>query len=96
MERLQRTKIPAGVVCNGADLCERNPQLRSRDFWPVITLPDGNTTRVTGIPARSSPELASIRTPSPLIGSSNDYVLGEILGYSADECAALIEEKAIW
>jgi crotonobetainyl-CoA:carnitine CoA-transferase CaiB-like acyl-CoA transferase len=96
MERLQRAKIAAGVVCNGADLCERNPQLRARDFWAAVTLPDGNTTHVTGIPARSSPELASIRTPSPLIGSSNDYVLGELLGYSAEKRTEFIEEKAIW
>lgn len=96
MERLQRATIPAGVVCNGADLCERNPQLQARGFWAPVTLPDGSTTRVTGIPAKSAPELASIRTPSPLIGSSNDYVLGKILGYSAAERASLIKESAIW
>jgi crotonobetainyl-CoA:carnitine CoA-transferase CaiB-like acyl-CoA transferase len=38
----------------------------------------------------------SIRTPSPLIGSSNDYVLGELLGYSRVEQEQLIAEKAVW
>jgi benzylsuccinate CoA-transferase BbsF subunit len=96
MGRLQRAKVPAGVVCNGADLCERHPQLQLRGFWAPVTLPDGSTTRVTGSPAKSSPALAAIRTPSPLIGSSNDYVLGEILGYSEEERASLLKANAVW
>src|SRR5207244_1697331 len=82
MELLQRAGIAAGVVCNGADLCDRNPQLRARDFWGKVPLPDGGTTHVTGLPAKLSATPGSVRTPSPLIGSSNDYVLGELLGYS--------------
>ena len=96
MERLQRAGIAAGVVCNGADLCARNPQLQARGFWGTVTLPDGGTTQVTGVPARMSATPGSIRTPSPLIGSANDYVLGDLLGYSAAERATLVEEKAVW
>lgn len=96
MTKLQAAQIAAGVVCNGADLCERNPQLQARGFWSAVTLPDGSSTRVTGIPALSSLPLASIRTPSPPIGSSNDYVLGEILGYSTADREALIAQNAIW
>jgi crotonobetainyl-CoA:carnitine CoA-transferase CaiB-like acyl-CoA transferase len=96
MERLQNAGIAAGVVCNGADLCARNPQLQARSFWGTVTLPDSTTTQVTGVPARLSETPGSIRTPSPVIGSSNDYVLGELLRYSAAERATLIDEKAIW
>jgi crotonobetainyl-CoA:carnitine CoA-transferase CaiB-like acyl-CoA transferase len=96
MELLQRAGIAAGVVCNGADLCERNPQLRARAFWGTVSLPEGGTTHVTGLPARLSAMPGSIRTPSPLIGSSNDYVLGELLGYSEAERARLVDEKALW
>jgi benzylsuccinate CoA-transferase BbsF subunit len=96
MERLQVARIAAGVVANGADLCARNPQLQARNFWGRVTLPDGTTTQVTGIPARSTRPLATIRTPSPLIGSSNDYVLGELLGYTTAERATLVETGAVW
>ena len=96
MELLQRAGIAAGVVCNGADLCARNPQLQARDFWGTVALPDGSTTHVTGLPARLSATPGSFRAPSPAIGSSNDYVLGDLLGYSEDDRAALIEEKAVW
>jgi len=93
---LQSAGIAAGVVCNGADLCARNPQLQARNFWSVVTLPDGATTRVTGVPAHSSPGLASIRMPSPLIGSANEYVLGELLGHNAAARAELIASGAVW
>jgi crotonobetainyl-CoA:carnitine CoA-transferase CaiB-like acyl-CoA transferase len=96
MARLQEARIAAGVVCNGADLCGGNPQLQARNFWGTVTLPDGTTTHVTGIPARSTSALASIRTASPLIGSSNDYVLGELLSYSAVERAELVAAGAVW
>jgi crotonobetainyl-CoA:carnitine CoA-transferase CaiB-like acyl-CoA transferase len=96
MARLQHAGIAAGVVCNGADLCARNPQLQARDFWGTVTLPGGAATHVTGLPARLSATPGSIRTPSPLIGSANDYVLGDLLGYSAAERAALVEAGAVW
>jgi crotonobetainyl-CoA:carnitine CoA-transferase CaiB-like acyl-CoA transferase len=96
MERLQRAGIAAGVVANGKDLCKRDPQLQARNFWGTVTLPDGTRTHTTGIAARLSRTPGSIRTPSPTIGSANDYVLGELLGMSRDERAALVEAKVIW
>ena len=96
MADLQRAGVPAGLVANGADLCARDPQLQSRNFWGTVTLPDGRTTQVTGVPMKLSATPGSIRTPSPEIGSSNDYVLGELLGLGRAEREALIAEKAIW
>jgi benzylsuccinate CoA-transferase BbsF subunit len=96
MELLQRAGIMAGVVSNGADLCARDPQLKARDFWGTVTLPDGAKTHVTGIPIKMSRTPGRIRTPSPPIGSANDYVIGELLGYSAAEREALVAENAIW
>jgi crotonobetainyl-CoA:carnitine CoA-transferase CaiB-like acyl-CoA transferase len=96
MGRLQRAGIAAGLVANGKDLCERDPQLQARDFWGTVTLPDGKRTHTTGIAAKLSRTPGAVRTPSPTIGSANDYVLGELLGMSRDERDALIEAKAIW
>jgi crotonobetainyl-CoA:carnitine CoA-transferase CaiB-like acyl-CoA transferase len=96
MERLQTAGIAAGVVANGADICERNPQLQARRFWGTVGLPDGSSAKVTGVPAKMSATPGSIRTPSPPIGSANDYVLGELLGYNATEREALTAENAIW
>jgi crotonobetainyl-CoA:carnitine CoA-transferase CaiB-like acyl-CoA transferase len=38
----------------------------------------------------------AIRTPSPVIGEANDYVLGELLGMSRAEREELVAEKAVW
>ena len=96
MERLQHAGVPAGVVSNGADICEHNPQLKAREFWGTVTLPDGRPTHVTGIPTKMSATPGSIRTPSPEIGSANEYVLSELLDYSSAEREALIADKAVW
>jgi crotonobetainyl-CoA:carnitine CoA-transferase CaiB-like acyl-CoA transferase len=96
MEFLQRAGVAAGVVANGADMCDRDPHLRARNFWGTVPLPDGATTHVTGIPMKLSATPGAIRTPSPVIGEANDYVLGELLGISRTERDTLIEERAIW
>jgi crotonobetainyl-CoA:carnitine CoA-transferase CaiB-like acyl-CoA transferase len=96
MERLQRAGVAAGVAANGAELCERDRHLRARNFWGTVSLPDGTTTHVTGIPMKLSATPGAIRTPSPLIGEANDYVLGELLGISKAERDALIAEGAMW
>ena len=96
MERLQRAGVAAGVVANGADICARDPQLRAREFWGAVPLPDGSLTHVTGIPMKLSATPGSIRTPSPIIGEANDYVLGELLGMGRAERDALVAEGAVW
>jgi crotonobetainyl-CoA:carnitine CoA-transferase CaiB-like acyl-CoA transferase len=96
MVKLQGAGIAAGVVCNGADICVRNQQLQAREFWGRVTLPDGTTAQVTGVPAKLARTPGSIRTPSPLIGSANDYVLHSLLGYDTADLDALASEGAIW
>jgi benzylsuccinate CoA-transferase BbsF subunit len=96
MERLQAAGVAAGVVANGADICARDPQLRARNFWGTVPLADGSVTHVTGIPMKLSATPGAVRTPSPLIGEANDYVLGELLGMTRAERDTLIAEKAIW
>jgi crotonobetainyl-CoA:carnitine CoA-transferase CaiB-like acyl-CoA transferase len=96
MEVLQHAGIAAGVVSNGADICARDPQLRARNFWGTVTLVDGRRTHVTGVPIKMSATPGSIRTPSPIIGSSNDYVLGELLGYGSAQREELVAAGAVW
>jgi benzylsuccinate CoA-transferase BbsF subunit len=96
MTRLQQAGVAAGVVANGADLCARDPQLQARQFWAAVPLPDGTATHVTGIPMRLSATPGGIRSPSPIIGEANDYVLGDLLGLSRADRDSLIAEGAVW
>ncbi len=96
MEHLQRAQIAAGVVSNGADLCERDPQLKARGFYAPLAAASGASTRVTGIPFRISSGSGAIRTIAPEVGENNAHVLGHILGLSAAQQAELVEQGAVW
>src|SRR5260370_6024507 len=47
---LQRAGIPAAVVQNGIDICDHDPQLKERGFWPTGSTAKGATTPVTRLP----------------------------------------------
>jgi crotonobetainyl-CoA:carnitine CoA-transferase CaiB-like acyl-CoA transferase len=96
MAILQHGRVAAGVVSNGADLCARDPHLQARGFWPAVRLPDGETTQVSGVPAKLSRTPGAVRTVAPEIGDDNDYVLGELLGLSRAERDELIAAGAVW
>jgi len=93
---LQRAKVAAGVVENGADICARDPQLKDRGFWPGLKRADGELSQVTGIPFKLSAMPASVRTIAPDVGENTDHVLGDSLGLSRGERDALIASGAIW
>jgi benzylsuccinate CoA-transferase BbsF subunit len=96
MEHLQGARIAAGVVSNGADLCERDPQLTARGFYAPLEGASGASTKVTGIPFRISSGSGAIRMIAPEVGENNAHVLGHILGLSAAEQAELVEQGAVW
>lgn len=96
MEILQEVGIAAGLVANGADLCERDPQLIDRGFWSSVMLPDASTTQVPGAPFKLPAAPAVAPRCAPEIGDDNDYVLGALLGLSRAEREALAASGAIW
>ena len=67
MQRLQRRRIPAGLVQNAADRCERDPQLKHRRYfvpmpqseigtWPMRTFQrDFKIRRSTSVGRRAAP-----------------------------------------
>ncbi len=95
MASLQAAGIAAGLVANGADLCERDPQLESRDFFSVVSLPDGETTRVSGPPFRLSRTPVTVRARAPEVGENRDYVLGGLLKLSREEIEALVRDGVV-
>ena len=96
MATLQRAGIAAGVVENGVDLCERDPQLKERGFWPAVSTEKGPPTHVTGIPFKLSGGSGKVRKIAPEVGEDFDYVLGELLGLGKAERDELVTEGAVW
>ena len=93
---LQRAKVAAGIVANGADICARDPQFKERGYWASVKRADGEISRITGIPFKMSLTPASVRDIAPDVGENTDAVLGELLGLSRAERDALIASGAIW
>jgi len=99
MQRLQRRGVPAGVVQNAADRCERDPQLKYRGYFVQLPQSEIGTWPVEGFPARfEHTPLDAGGVPgraAPVIGEDNDYVYRELLGLSRDEIATLKEDWVI-
>jgi len=96
MERLQQAGVPAGVVANGRDLCERDPQLKARQFWATVKFPEGGQTRTITLPFRFSATPPAPLHHSPQVGEHKDYVLGTVLGLSQSEREQLVRNQTVW
>ncbi|MDE0719603.1 MAG: CoA transferase [Dehalococcoidia bacterium] len=84
MTELQVAGVPAGAVLDQAE-AYRDAQAVSRDFLVELTHPDGVTFPYSRTPARFSKTPAEVRTPGPLLGEHNEYLLGTLLGIPAPE-----------
>jgi crotonobetainyl-CoA:carnitine CoA-transferase CaiB-like acyl-CoA transferase len=99
MEVLQQAGVPAGVCQNAEDRCERDPQLAALDWFTEVTGTKIGRWPVTEIPARMSatPPYSGgiIDRGAPGYGEDNARILGDLLGYSSAEVAALADEGVI-
>jgi crotonobetainyl-CoA:carnitine CoA-transferase CaiB-like acyl-CoA transferase len=99
MDRLQAAGVPAGVCQTAEDRCDRDPQLRALGWQTEVTGSQIGRWPIVEV----APELS--RTPAfvggridrgaPVYGEDNDYVLGELLGFSQAGIAGLAEEGVI-
>ena len=91
METLQAAGIPAGPVLNARGLLA-DPQLRARGFFESVDHPAATglgRREYIGRGWRLSHNDLAINEPAPLLGEHNQYVLGEVLGLSANKIEAL-------
>jgi crotonobetainyl-CoA:carnitine CoA-transferase CaiB-like acyl-CoA transferase len=99
MMRLQRSGIAATAVQTAADRCERDPQLKEREYFVKLSHSEIGTWPVEGFPARFDKIPADVGglpgRGAPMMGEDNEYVYGEILGLKPEEIATLKEELII-
>lgn len=95
MARLPEAGVPAGVVQNGEDLLERDPQLRERGFSVRTDHPELGAFAVQGTPPRFSHTPARVRHGAPTLGQHGDAIYGELLGLSAEEMEGLRQRGII-
>jgi benzylsuccinate CoA-transferase BbsF subunit len=94
MHLLQAHGVPAGaVLTGGATLVD--PHLDARGFWDVVQHPEVGAYKQVTTPWRLSQSPRQTTQPSPGLGEDNQYVLGELLGLSAQEIAGLAAQGII-
>ena len=92
--RLQEAGVAAGIPMSGEDLYY-DLHLRERGHIVEIDEPPWGRVAHHGLPGIPSRSKASAALPAPWIGAHNAYVLGDVLGLTEEEIAALEEAEAI-
>jgi crotonobetainyl-CoA:carnitine CoA-transferase CaiB-like acyl-CoA transferase len=87
VQLLQGRGVAAGKSCNSMDIVA-DAQLWQRGFFPEVSQPDGTVRPVVGPGARIS-RPAEICDDAPWLGADTDYVLGDLLGLTAEARANL-------
>jgi benzylsuccinate CoA-transferase BbsE subunit len=90
----QGRRLLIGIVSTPEDIVN-NPQLQFRRWLTEVEQPGLGTLRFPGPPYRLSETPWAIRRPPPAPGEHNTEVLGDELGLSADELAALRAEGVV-
>ena len=94
MRLLQAHGVPAGAVLTGGETLV-DPHLDARGFWDVVQHPEVGSYKQVTTPWRLSQSPRQTTQPAPGLGEHNQYVLGELLGLSAQEIAALAAQGII-
>ena len=87
MERCQAAGVPAGVVQTGADMCERDPQLKASGFLFAMAKPHPvqKTTYGDRLPLKFEYTPCDEYRRTRRVGEDNAAVLADWLGMTADE-----------
>ena len=97
MALLQSHGVPAGVALSGRDLVY-NEHLNARGFFEWTTHPEGtdiDDKPYPGVGWRFGGSNRGLQRGAPTLGEHNEYVLREILGYSAEKFAEVVASGAL-
>ena len=71
-----------------------DPHLAARNFFVEKEHPEVGVRMHAGIPWRMSDTPCEVWRAAPVMGQDNDYVFGELLGYSSDQIADLVAARS--
>jgi crotonobetainyl-CoA:carnitine CoA-transferase CaiB-like acyl-CoA transferase len=93
--RLQEAGVAASPVLD-IDEVRTHPHFRERQLCQEVDGFEGKPELVYNTPWHFSQTPRGVDRPSPEVGEHNDYVFGELLGMTAAERQALVEQKVMW
>jgi benzylsuccinate CoA-transferase BbsF subunit len=94
MALMQPAGVAAGLVENAQDLF-RDPQLKHRQAFVTLDHREMGTYHISTAVFRLSEYSNKPRSPAPLLGEHNEYILKELLDMSDDEIAQLVAEEVL-
>jgi crotonobetainyl-CoA:carnitine CoA-transferase CaiB-like acyl-CoA transferase len=92
--QLQAAGIPAAPAMSNKELAT-DPHLNSRSVFVHLEHPEVGVQQHVGIPWQMSKTALQVRRAAPTLGQDTEYVLRDILGYSAEEVAALRDRQIL-
>ena len=92
---LQAAGVAAFPSMTSKDLAD-DPHLNARGFFARLEHPEVGVRAHTAMPWRLSNAPNGVRTPAPLIGNDTDYVMRDLLGYTAEEVAELKDAEVLY
>jgi crotonobetainyl-CoA:carnitine CoA-transferase CaiB-like acyl-CoA transferase len=92
--KLQAAGIAAYPPLSNRQVLE-NAHLESRNFFVEKEHQAVGVRRHAGIPWRMSETPCEVTRAAPILGQDNEYVFGELLGFSSDEIADLASRGVI-
>ena len=95
MEMLQEAGVPAGAV-NSCENLFSDKQLAHRGHYVWMDHPEMGQHPFDGTEFICSETPALYKTPSPMLGQHNEYVLKEVLGMTDEEIGELAEAGVLY
>ncbi|HSG57074.1 MAG TPA: CoA transferase, partial [Paracoccaceae bacterium] len=99
MFQLQAAGVAAGVCQDAGDRYDRDPQLKHLNWLTEVTGTKIGTWPVNEVPMKLSATPAhaggTINRGAPNYGEHNEYMLGELLGFSTAQIKQLAEDNVI-
>lgn len=91
---LDAAGVPNAKVASIPEVAASN-QIAARDMVVEIEHPTLGPLRIPGTPIKMEKTPPTIRKAPPLVGEDNNFVYGDVLGFSPEKIAALQDEGAI-
>ena len=92
--QLQAVGVPAAPSMSNKDL-STDQHLTSRPIFTYLKHPEVGKQQHVGIPWLLSKTPLAVQRPAPLLGQDTDYVLHDLLGYSAEEIGVMREQQVL-
>jgi crotonobetainyl-CoA:carnitine CoA-transferase CaiB-like acyl-CoA transferase len=92
---LREAGVPAAAIQRPDERIDGDPETSDWGLWPTVTHSKMGDVRVDGIPVHFSKTDWVIQRGAPCLGEHNDFVFGDLLGYTEEDLEAFREEGTL-